>query len=274
MKVASGFISSAVLALACVGLFNMGGCTTASGLDASSKFSCSAPDGVTCLSVSGIYANSKAGTLPAMQPKNAPSADGSMTSSAIPAANSGVVGQSGVASGSANGGQPREIVAYNAPANTVSFGGATQKTTAKAMSAPHSGAPLRTPERIVRVWMAPFEDAEGDLHDQKYFYVTVTPGSWTIEAARVNIKNTFQQVTPLSRNNPANRETDPDQIAQQQSRLAPPPGPPAGLPPGVPPDVMAEPPEPFDPLAPINQGVPIYPGVPMYPRMPVDQNLN
>ena len=251
--------SALAIGLACLGLLNIGGCTTASGLDASSKFSCSAPDGVTCLSVSGIYANSKTGTLPAMQPKSAVSSEAASSPSAVAAA---------------PGGQAREIVAYNAPANTVSFGGATQKTTAKAMSAPHSGAPLRTPERIVRVWMAPFEDAEGDLHDQKYFYVTVTPGSWTIEAARVNIKNTFQQVTPLSRNNPANRETDPDQIAQQQSRLAPPPGPPPGLPPGAPPGVMAEPPEPFDPLAPINQGVPIYPGVPMYPRLPVDQNLN
>jgi conjugal transfer pilus assembly protein TraV len=164
--------SALAIGLACVGLLNVGGCTTASGLDASSKFSCSAPDGVTCLSVSGIYANSKAGTLPAMQPKSAGSFEAAGTRSVVPAA---------------PGGQPREIVAYNAPANTVSFGGATQKTTAKAMSAPHSGAPLRTPERIVRVWMAPFEDAEGDLHDQKYFYVTVTPGSWTIEAARVNI---------------------------------------------------------------------------------------
>ena len=51
MKVASGFTSSAALALACLGLLNMGGCTTTSGLDTSSKFSCSAPDGATCCNI-------------------------------------------------------------------------------------------------------------------------------------------------------------------------------------------------------------------------------
>ena len=51
MKVASGFTSSAALALACLGLLNMGGCTTTSGLDASSKFPCSAPDDATCCNI-------------------------------------------------------------------------------------------------------------------------------------------------------------------------------------------------------------------------------
>jgi conjugal transfer pilus assembly protein TraV len=230
------------IGLAGAGLLTLGACTTASGLDAGSKFACSAPDGVTCMSVSGIYANSKAGSLPAMQPRGSNAVDAPASSGVMPA----VIGEAGPAtersmaqnssvaggaSGSVAGGSTREVVAYNAPANTVSYGGSTPKTTAKAMSAPHSGAPLRTPERIVRVWMAPFEDAEGDLHDQKYFYVTVTPGSWTIEAHRANIKSTFQQVTPLSRNNAANKEQaapDPDQLAQQQPR----PGLPAGIPQG------------------------------------------
>ena len=243
-------LSSLALGLVCMGMIALGGCTTASGLDASSKFACSAPDGVTCMSVSGIYANSKAGSLPAMQPRSAVAPD-------APAATA-TVGEAGAftersmaknasaadtASGAGTGGSAREVVAYNAPVNTVSVGGATPKTTAKAMSAPHSGAPLRTPERIVRVWMAPFEDAEGDLHDQKYFYVTVTPGSWTIEAHRANIKRTFQQVTPLSRNNAANKEqqapTDPEQLAQQQSRAA--------LPPGIPQGAWTDPAAPTDP---------------------------
>jgi conjugal transfer pilus assembly protein TraV len=237
-----GRLSSLALGLGCMSVIALSGCTTASGLDASSKFACSAPDGVTCMSVSGIYANSKAGSLPAMQPRGSNAVDAPASSGVMPA----VIGEAGPAtersmaqnssvaggaSGSVAGGSTREVVAYNAPANTVSYGGSTPKTTAKAMSAPHSGAPLRTPERIVRVWMAPFEDAEGDLHDQKYFYVTVTPGSWTIEAHRANIKSTFQQVTPLSRNNAANKEQaapDPDQLAQQQPR----PGLPAGIPQG------------------------------------------
>ena len=245
------------LGLVCMGMTALGGCTTASGLDASSKFACSAPDGVTCMSVSGIYANSKAGSLPAMQPRSSTTSDAPGASVATPVAigesgpvtersmaqtSSGVGGTSGATSAAVDVGLAREVVAYNAPSNTVSVGGSTPKTTPKAMSAPHSGAPLRTPERIVRVWMAPFEDAEGDLHDQKYFYVTVTPGSWTIEAHRANIKRTFQQVTPLSRNNAATKEqapADPEQIAQQQSRAA--------LPPGIPQGAWTEPAAPTDP---------------------------
>lgn len=254
-------LSSLALGLVCVGIVTLGGCTTASGLDASSKFACSAPDGVTCMSVSGIYANSKAGSLPAMQPRSSTTSDAPGATVATPVAigesgpvtersmaqnSSGMGGASGATSGSTSAavdvGLAREVVAYNAPSNTVSLGGSTPKTTPKAMSAPHSGAPLRTPERIVRVWMAPFEDAEGDLHDQKYFYVTVTPGSWTIEAHRANIRRTFQQVTPLSRNNAANKEqapADPEQIAQQQSRAA--------LPPGIPQGAWTEPAAPTDP---------------------------
>jgi len=241
------------IGLAGAGLLTLGACTTASGLDAGNKFACSAPDGVTCMSVSGIYANSKAGSLPAMQPRSATGSNEPAASATPPAAvgeagsfaersmaqNASIVGS---ASGSGAGGSAREVVAYNAPANTVSYAGSTAKTTAKAMSAPHSGAPLRTPERIVRIWMAPFEDAEGDLHDQKYFYVTVAPGSWTIEAHRANIKSTFQQVTPLSRNNAANKEQsapDPDQLAQQPPR--------PGLPVGIPQGAWTDPPAPIDP---------------------------
>jgi conjugal transfer pilus assembly protein TraV len=250
-------LSSVALGLGCMGMIALVGCTTASGLDASSKFACSAPDGVTCMSVSGIYANSKAGSLPAMQPRSSTASDAPGASVAAPVAigesgpvtersmaqnSSGVGGASGATSSAVDVGSAREVLAYNAPSNTVSFGGSTPNTTPKAMSAPHSGAPLRTPERIVRVWMAPFEDAEGDLHDQKYFYVTVTPGSWTIEAHRANIKRTFQQVTPLSRNNAANKEqapSDPEQIAQQQSRAA--------LLPGIPQGAWTEPVAPTDP---------------------------
>ena len=78
--------SALAIGLTCLGLLSIGGCTTASGLDASSKFSCSAPDGITCLSVSGIYANSKAGTLPAMQPKSAASSEAAGSPSAVAAA--------------------------------------------------------------------------------------------------------------------------------------------------------------------------------------------
>ena len=49
-----------VIALAAM----LGGCGSFSGLDGSSSFTCKAPDGVSCTSVSGVYANSVANNLP------------------------------------------------------------------------------------------------------------------------------------------------------------------------------------------------------------------
>ena len=182
----------------------LAGCGSVSGLDAGSTFACAAPDGVTCMSVSGIYANAKANNLPGLR-----SADGSNVK----------MGDSSASGSSRGATASREPVRnYGAPTQTYGIVGTTEKTSPKTMTAPNSGMPLRTPERIVRVWLAPFEDVEGDLHDQKYFYVTVNAGSWTIEANKVNIKNRFQQVRPLSKNNGANAaEASPAATPQQQA---------------------------------------------------------
>lgn len=48
----------------------MGGCASMTGLtDSNSKFACKAPDGVSCTSVSGVYANAQQNNLPALQPR-------------------------------------------------------------------------------------------------------------------------------------------------------------------------------------------------------------
>lgn len=38
--------------------------------------------------------------------------------------------------------------------------------------------PWRTPETVLRVWLAPFTDKDGDLHDQRYLYVRLNNGGW------------------------------------------------------------------------------------------------
>lgn len=177
---------------------SLAGCANYSGLDADSNFACKAPDGVTCMSVSGIYANAKASNLPGQRKRD-----------------EGSTGEKGH--------QPKAEERpvqhnYNSPEMNLAKAVGGEKASPKSMSAQNSGSPLRTPERILRVWLAPFEDQEGDLHDQKYFYVTVTPGAWTIEANRVNIRSKFQQIYPLSRGNPANKRGDgdgPQQTPQQ-----------------------------------------------------------
>lgn len=192
-------LAAAVAAVASV----LAGCASVSGLDADDKFACKAPDGVTCMSVSGIYANAKANNLPGQRKHEDSKAGSEPTTERVVARN------------------------YNAPDNPLASPGQVEKTSPRAMSAPNSGPPLRTPERILRVWLAPFEDQEGDLHDQKYFYVTVRPGAWTIEANRANIRSQFQQVVPLTKSVPAGRKSgggpalSPQQQAAQALPVAP-----------------------------------------------------
>ena len=129
---------ASVLALA------LGGCAgTLTGMDGESKFSCKAPDGVTCSSLSGVYANAglrkDAKGDPTVRPAAKESPDGTIT------------GQ--VAS---------------------------------------SGDPLRTQARVLRIWIAPWEDTEGDLHDQSYIYVVANAGRWAIEHSQRHIVDRYR----------------------------------------------------------------------------------
>lgn len=154
------------------------GCGTMSGLDASSSFSCKAAPGVSCQSISGVHQNANAGNLPFQQEENAPK----------------------VAAG--------EKKSYGTPR-------ADSKISPKDMNAQYSGMPVRQPPLVLRVWMAPYEDDSGDLHDQTYFYTMVHSGKWMIEANRNAISNQFKPIYPLTRPTQAQElPVAPDREAQ------------------------------------------------------------
>ena len=135
---------ASVLALA------LGGCAgTLTGMDGESKFSCKAPDGVTCSSLSGVYANAVANNLPGLRK------DGKGDPAVRPAAK-------------------------ESPDSTV---------TGQVAS---SGDPLRTQARVLRIWIAPWEDTEGDLHDQSYIYVVAKAGQWAIEHSQRHIVDRYR----------------------------------------------------------------------------------
>ncbi len=60
-------------------------------------------------------------------------------------------------------------------------------------------APWRTPEKVLRVWMAPFTDDYGDLHDQRYLFVRVKDAGWREDAVALLAKErqSFKPVYPL-----------------------------------------------------------------------------
>ena len=140
MRTGYGFVIPLLLVL--------GGCANMmSGLDGQGKFSCKAPDGISCASLSGVYANAVQNNLPGQR-----------------------------TSADAAKGQP-----------TV------QKI---ARQAPSSGEPIRSAQKVRRVWLAPWEDDEEALHDQSYIYFVVDPGQWQVEYSRRKASEGYRPVVP------------------------------------------------------------------------------
>lgn len=126
----------------------LAGCSSFSGLDAKAKFTCQAPDGILCESMSGIYANIQANNL---------------------------VGQQ-----------------HNQKQLFTLMQVDNQQISTEAIV---SGTPIRTPPKIVRIWFAPWEDTDGDLHDQSYVYLQVDFGRWMIEHNQRYIQKNFRPIS-------------------------------------------------------------------------------
>ena len=129
------------------------GCTSMSGLSGSSSYACKAPDGVTCDSVSGTYANAIHNNLPSQRSR-------------------------ATASSLQPGGAPQPAPSRPASAVPTALAAATVSPT-----------PLRSSARILRLWFKPWEDADRDLYDQGYVYVQIDNGQWLIEHAQRQIRD-------------------------------------------------------------------------------------
>ena len=182
----------------------LAGCSSLSGLDASSGFSCKAAPGVTCQSISGVHQNATSGNLPFQR------AGAASTEAAI---------ADGSAAADKAKGEDGEAPAYGAS----SVGG---KVSPRDMEAASSGMPVRQPPLVLRVWMAPYEDEGGDLYDQSYFYTMVHSGRWMIEANKSTISNQYRPNYPLTRptqaatdNEPAPKEAQPLMQKGEYDRL-------------------------------------------------------
>ena len=159
------------------------GCASiGSGLDSDTKFKCQAPEGVPCMSASGAYMNSLSGNLP------------------------GLVSQTSAEAGTKPAASPEALAA------------SMQDAGIKRRTIVNTGTALRSSPRVVRLWIAPWEDSDGDLHDQMYVYLTVDPGRWVIEHNRRNIRPEF---APATLKNVPQSEIAPQPASQQSSANAP-----------------------------------------------------
>jgi conjugal transfer pilus assembly protein TraV len=59
-----------------------------------------------------------------------------------------------------------------------------------------SPAALRSPPRVLRLWIAPWEDADGDLHDASFVHVVVDTGRWLIERVRPAPRSRLDMAKP------------------------------------------------------------------------------
>lgn len=135
---------------ACTAAAALSGCSSMSGLDAQTSFSCKAPEGVQCESMEGVYANAMQHNLPGQR----------------------------VNSGKNAGAAPAEL-----------------KAGSGVLTRPiYSGTPIRSAPRVLRIWFAPWEDSDGDLHDQSYVYLPVDNGRWLVEHNRRRIQDTYRPV--------------------------------------------------------------------------------
>ena len=125
---------------------------------ASGQYSCGAPAGVTCMRMTDVYAS----TLNTPSPATA------------------------VAGSEAK------------PSSTK-----TTSSTETQPLRPQAGAgvpaidmPLRSGPRVVRMWVAPYEDSDGDLVDESRLYVQVDGGRWLIEHQRHAIASAYAPLKP------------------------------------------------------------------------------
>lgn len=75
-----------------------------------------------------------------------------------------------------------------------------------------SGDPIRSHPRVLRLWIAPWEDADGDLHEAALVNVLVDTGRWLIEHVRPVARSRMDGVAPpvSSAQDPAPAKTPGD----------------------------------------------------------------
>lgn len=79
--------------------------------------------------------------------------------------------------------------------------------------------PLRSSTRIMRLWVKPWEDRDGDLHDQSFVYVRIDDGRWLLEHVQQQVRDAYAPLRPPPA--PASPATEPNATRQPVGLPAP-----------------------------------------------------
>ena len=186
LRLAALFAGTAVLGLS--------GCASnLSGVGGTPTYACKAPAGAQCTSVSGVYANAGHGARQLLG-SDAPRAVGSgaLGTPVADATSHGPVVRSG-----AGAPAPKSSAVETRPAPAPASGATTVAPTAPSAAVPaQSTAALRTAPRVLRLWIAPWEDSDGDLHEASTVHVLIDYGRWLTERVRPAPRGPRMGVTP------------------------------------------------------------------------------
>ena len=182
--------------LAATAVLGLGGCASnLSGVGGTPTYACKAPAGAQCTSVSGVYANAGQGSRQLLG-SDAPRAvgPGALGTSAADETSHRPVVRSG-----AGAAAPKASPAETRPAPAPASSATTVAPTAPSSAVPaQSTAALRTAPRVLRLWIAPWEDSDGDLHEASTVNVLIDHGRWLIERVRPAPRGPRMGVTPPS----------------------------------------------------------------------------
>lgn len=59
-----------------------------------------------------------------------------------------------------------------------------------------AASPLRSASKVLRLWIKPWEDLDGDLFDQGYVYVQVDTGLWLLDHLQRSIRESYAPLRP------------------------------------------------------------------------------
>ena len=168
----------------------LSGCaSTLSGVGGTQSYACKAPIGALCTSVSGVYANALRGMSEVPRPPLTTPAP-TLLGDADPAAK--VTSPFARAKPVALSRSPSPVRPGSQSMSKPSFPLALYADSPP----PISDLALRSEPRVLRLWVAPWEDSDGDLHDASFVHVVVDTGRWLIERVRPVPRNRLDGITP------------------------------------------------------------------------------
>lgn len=171
-------------------VLSLTGCaSTLSGLGGTPTYACQAPVGALCTSVSGVYANALHGMAEIPRP---PARD------PLPVARSDAYGKTKATTPSPDTTPALAIDSTIEPGAWPrrEANAAPSATPSPFNPAPSDASPRRSAPRLLRLWIAPWEDSDGDLYDASFVHVVVDHGRWLLPHVSAAARGRLDQVMP------------------------------------------------------------------------------